>query len=84
MVAFLALHIPVTPKCLLWPTVKTQLKCRIIATWFTLFAEQKRVSEKEIQFYFIQVVSITSDPTIYKMDHPKFIVSNKKEEPISA
>ena len=25
---------------------------------------------------------ITCDPTIYTMDHPKFIVSNQKEEPI--
>ena len=42
---------------------------------------QKRSSEKEIQFY---LEIITCNPSIYTMDHPKFIVSNQKEELISA
>ena len=40
---------------------------------------QKRSSEKEIQFY---LENITCNPSIYTMDHPKFIVSNQKEESI--
>ena len=40
---------------------------------------QKRSAEKEIQFLF---GNITCDPSIYTMDHPKFMVSNQKEESI--
>ena len=32
--------------------------------------------------YFLE--TITCDPSIYAMDHPKFIISNQKEESISA
>ena len=39
---------------------------------------QKCTSEKEI--YFLEI--ITCDPSIYTMEHPKFIVSNQKEESI--
>ena len=42
---------------------------------------QNQISEKEIQFYF---ELMTFDPWIYAMDHPKFIISNQKEESISA
>ena len=41
---------------------------------------QKLSSENEIQF---NLEIITCNPLIYTMDHPKFIVSNQKEEPIS-
>ena len=41
---------------------------------------QKRSSEKEI--LFLREI-ITCDPSIYTMNHPKFIVSNQKEEFIS-
>ena len=41
---------------------------------------QKRSSEKEIQLY---LEIIACEPSIYTMDHPKFIVSNQKEESIS-
>ena len=34
--------------------------------------------------YNFYLVIITCDPSIYTMDHPKFIVSNQKEESISA
>ena len=33
---------------------------------------QKQSSEKEIQFYF---EILTCDPSLYTVDHPKFIVS---------
>ena len=36
---------------------------------------------KEKQFY---IAIKTCDPSIHTMDHPKFIVSNQKEESISA
>ena len=42
---------------------------------------QNLSSEKEIQFY---LETITYAPSIYTMDHPGFIVSNQKEESISA
>ena len=45
----------------------------------TLFARQKQSSEKERQFY---LEILACDPSNYTMDHPKFIVSNKKEESI--
>ena len=41
----------------------------------------KQSSEKEIIFY---LEIITCEPAICIMDHPKFIVSNQKEESISA
>ena len=41
---------------------------------------QKQTSEKYIFYSEI----IACDLSIYRMDHPKFIVSNKKEESISA
>ena len=41
---------------------------------------QKRSSEKEIQFYLGMK---TCEPSIYTMDHSKFIVSNQKKESIS-
>ena len=44
-------------------------------------AKTKRSSEKKYNFY---LEIIPCDPWIYIMDHPKFIVSNKKEESISA
>ena len=40
---------------------------------------QKKSSEKEIHFH---LDIITCDPSIYTLDHPKFIVSNQKEESI--
>ena len=42
---------------------------------------QKRSSKKEIQFY---LEIIACDPSIYTMGHFMFIVSNQKEESISA
>ena len=44
------------------------------------YLRQRRFSEKEIQFY---LEIITCDPLIYTMDHPKLVVSNKKEQFIS-
>ena len=42
---------------------------------------QKLSLEIKIQFY---LEIITHDPSIYTIGHPKFIVSNQKEESISA
>ena len=61
----LNLCILVTPKCVLWQTVKTHMECSIIKT-NTIFRE------KEILFY---LKIITCDPLIYTMDHTKFNVS---------
>ena len=44
---------------------------------FYRLLRQKQSSEKEIQFY---LKILACDPLIYTMDHPKFIVSNQKEE----
>ena len=41
---------------------------------------QKQSSETAIQFY---LEIMTGDPSIYTMDHLKFIVSNQKEGSIS-
>ena len=41
---------------------------------------QKRFSKKEVQFY-LHLKILTCDPTVYTMDHLKFIESsNQKEE----
>ena len=45
--------------------------------WQTLFAKTKRVFKERNTFFFRKIL-------IYTMDHPKFIVSNMKEEPIRA
>ena len=37
----------------------------------------KQSSMKEIRFY---VEMITRDPSVYTLDHPKFIASNQKEK----
>ena len=42
---------------------------------------RQKQSKKAIQ-YFYKI--LTCDPSIYTMDHPKFILSNWKEEPIRA
>ena len=39
---------------------------------------QKQSTEKELQFY---LEIITFDPSIYTIDHPKFIVSNLRKSP---
>ena len=44
------------------------------------FLRQKRSLEIEIQVY-LEVM--TCDSSIYTMEHPKFIVSNQREEVIS-
>ena len=41
---------------------------------------QKRYSEKEIQFY---LQNLNCNPSIFTMDHSKFIVQHQKEESIS-
>ena len=46
----------------------------------TLFAKTKR-SLRERNLFYLEI--ITCDPSIYTMDHPKFIVSNQMEESIS-
>ena len=43
--------------------------------------QRKKRSSEKIQFY---LEIITCYPSIYTMEHPKFIVSNHKEESISA
>ena len=43
-----------------------------------MFVKTKMIFRKEI--FYLEII----DPMIYTMDHPKFIVSNKKDESISA
>ena len=40
------------------------------------FLRQKQSKETEIQFY---LKIITCDPSVYTIDHPKFIISNQNE-----
>ena len=42
---------------------------------------QKLSPEKNVQFYLEIIIC---DPLIYSMDHPKFSISNQKEESVSA
>ena len=48
-----------------------------ISSGSTLYAMTKESSAQEMHFY---VEIITCDPSVYTMDHPKFIASNQKEE----
>ena len=78
IVVHLTICIPETPKRVLWLTVKTQMKCRI------MLLKLKQSSEKE--FNFSQKL-ISCDPSIrdvYTMNHPKVIVSHLVEEPTGA
>ena len=78
LVATLTLCLQVASKCVLWQTVKTPMKCRIIGHFIriSLFAiETTIISERNIFFSEF----ITYDPSIYEMDHLKCIVSNQKE-----
>ena len=43
------------------------------------FLRQKPSSEKEIQFY---LQNINCGPSIYAIDHPKFIVSTRGKKPL--
>ena len=49
----------------------------MISSGPVLFVKAKRYSKKGVQYYF---VNITCDPLIYRMYHPKIIVSNQKEK----
>ena len=81
---YFTLSILVVPKCILWQTVKTQIKCRImqhfIRVW-TICQDKNNLQRKKIQFY---LDNITCHPSIYTMDNLKFIVPNMKEKSISA
>ena len=44
------------------------------------FCIDKSEFQRQIQFY---LEIIMCDPSVYTLGHPKFIVSNQKEEPIS-
>ena len=50
--------------------------------WQTLFAETKTIFKVRNTIFFHKI--LTCVPSIYTMDHPKFIVSNQKEESIRA
>ena len=60
---------------LLWQTLWTQMKFQIMRHFIGLqcLLSQNQSSEKEIQ-YFLKI--ITSDTSIYTMDHPDLTVSN--------
>ena len=47
----LTLSILVTPKCIVWQTVKTQMKCRTIGS--TLFAKDKNQSSEKYNLFRI-------------------------------
>ena len=69
----------VTPICVLWQTVKTQIN----AVWSSLFAKTKViVRERNTCTTLLEV--LTCYPFMYTMDHPKFIVSSEKEETIGS
>ena len=66
----LTLFIIATPKCVLWQTVKTQMKCRIMRHFIRVCT----VCEEKIDLqnrYNIFLEIIPGDPFIYTTDHPK-------------
>ena len=74
----ITLYILVTPKCVLWQKVKTQIKCRIMRHFIRVYTVglAKTYPEKEIHFYF---EIIACDPWICTMDYPKFNVYSAKK-----
>ena len=63
--------VQMTPKCIFWQTVKTQMKCSIMLHFIrfcTVCLGKKRSSERKVQFY---LKILTLDPSIYTMDNPK-------------
>ena len=82
-VSLLTLCILLTTNWVLWQTVKTQIKCRLMRHFIssTLFTETKMIFRERNTFFF---EIITCDPLICTMDYPKFNASNQKEEYISA
>ena len=75
-------YILVTPKRLLWQTVKTQRMLHNVAFHKGLhcLVSQKQSFENELQDY---LDIITLGPPIYIMYCHKFFVSNQKEESIT-
>ena len=77
----LTLCIIVTPKCVLWQTVRTQIKCRIMQEYIRndkvlhYSLRQQLYPENNYNFY---LEIITCDPSIYTTDHSMYIVSNRR------
>ena len=82
IVHILDIYILVTPKCVLWKTVKNQMKCRLLqlSSGSTLFIKTKTIF-RERNPIFLKI--ITCEPSNYTMDHPKFIISTQKLDSIS-
>ena len=49
-----------------------------ISLGYTLFAMTKNNLQRKNTFFYVEI--ITCDPSVYKMDHRKFIASNQEED----
>ena len=80
--AFIITLYLVTPKSVLWQTVNAQMKCRIMLHFIRVYTvcRDKNDLQRKKHNIFLQ----NYNPSIYTMDHPKFIVSNQTEESIKA
>ena len=65
-----------TPKQVLWQTVKTQMKCRIMQHFIRVFTNQSSAEKNS----FLEIVSC--NPSIHTMDHPDLTESNFMENSI--
>ena len=69
-------------KCVLWQTMKIQMKCRIMGHIIRVYTICLAKNGLQRMKYNIYLEIIAGEWSIYRMDHPKFIVSNQKEESI--
>ena len=76
----LTFYILGTPICILLQTVKIQMKCGIMRHFIKVYTicKDKNVLQRKKYNFYMEI--ITCDPSIYTMDHAKFIVPNKKKE----
>ena len=72
---------PENPKLVLWQTVKTQMKCRIMQHFIRV--STFCLDETDLQRNTIFLEIITCYPSIYIMDHPDLTVPNFVENSIA-
>ena len=77
-------NILVTPMCVLWQTVKTQVKYCILWHFIRVYtvyhARQNNLLKRKTQFY---LEIITCDPSIYTLDHSKFLYETRRKNPFN-
>ena len=61
--------------------VNSEYSDECISSGIYCLLRQNGLQSKKYNFFY---KILTCGPSIYIMDHPKFIVSNQKEEPIRA